>query len=233
MTTAFAPLPALGRVVTLPGVYAPQADSCLLAAAVRRERGVPGADVLDVCTGSGALAVYAARLGARVTAVDICRRAVLTARFNAWAAARRVAVHRGDLLGALPPGRTFDLLICNPPYVPAPGAVPPHRGPARAWDAGRDGRAIVDRVCEASASALRSGGVLLMVQSALSAPETTVRRLSALGLEAVVSDRAIVPFGPVLRGRMPWLRETGFVADDSENDSENREELVVIRAEKF
>ncbi|AXK34949.1 methyltransferase domain-containing protein [Streptomyces armeniacus] len=229
MTTTCAPLPELGRAVTLPGVYAPQADSLLLADAVRRERRVPGSDLLDVCTGSGALAVYAARLGACVTAVDIGRRAVLTARLNALLAARRVVVRRGDLLSALPPDRTFDMLISNPPYVPSPAEFPPRRGRARSWDAGWDGRAFVDRVCDASPSALRTGGVLLMVHSALSAPETTVRRLAALGLVAEISDRATVPFGPVLSARLPWLRENGLVDDAAEN----QEELVVIRAEKI
>ncbi|HCA84481.1 MAG TPA: methyltransferase, partial [Streptomyces sp.] len=53
-----------------PGVYAPQDDTSLLSAALREEPLVPGARVLDLGTGTGALAVAAARRGARVTAVD-------------------------------------------------------------------------------------------------------------------------------------------------------------------
>ncbi|MGW7350657.1 HemK2/MTQ2 family protein methyltransferase [Streptomyces sp. NPDC054784] len=228
MTTTFAPAPDWGRIVRLPGVYAPQADSALLAGAVGRERAVAGGDVLDVCTGSGALALHAARLGARVTAVDIGRRAVLTARLNALLAAHRIAVHRGDLLGSLLPGSTFDVLISNPPYVPAPEAVPPRHRDAVAWDAGPDGRLLVDRVCDAAAPALRPNGVLLMVHSALNGPDATVRRLAAAGLDAEITDRVTVPFGPVLRARLPWLRRNGLLADRTDD----REELVVVRAEK-
>ncbi|SOD63144.1 release factor glutamine methyltransferase [Streptomyces zhaozhouensis] len=210
----------------MPGVYAPQSDTLMLAAALRREGLVPGMDVLEVCSGSGALAVLAARAGAAVTAVDVGRRAVLSARINALLARRRVTVRRGDLFAAVP-DRSFDLVFCNPPYVPAPGESPPDRGAARAWDAGRDGRALVDRVCAGVAPRLRPHGVLLMVHSGLCAAEETLLRLEEAGLRAQVTDRARIPFGPVLRSRLPWLRRRGLVRPDEET-----EELVVIRGEK-
>lgn len=213
------------RMMTLPGVYAPQHDTRLLMAALNREEIGPGTEVLDVGTGSGALALHAARLGARVTAVDVARRAVATARLNALLHRRRITVRRSDLLAALP-GRSYDLVICNPPYVPSPlGRLPGH-GAARAWEAGRDGRAILDRVCESAPAALRPGGRLLLVHSGLCDSEVTLRRLSDAGLRAHVSDRALVPLGPVLRSRLRWLRETGLV-----DDGATAEELVVIRAE--
>jgi SAM-dependent methyltransferase len=146
-------------MITMPGVYAPQADSSLLAEALRRGGICAGMDVLDVCTGSGVLGVYAARL-ARVTAVDVARRAVLTARLNALLARQRLTVRRGDLFASLPV-RSFDVIVSNPPYVPAPGARLPRRGAARAWDAGHDGRAFVDRICEDAPAVLRPHGVLL------------------------------------------------------------------------
>ncbi|WP_031081259.1 HemK2/MTQ2 family protein methyltransferase [Streptomyces sp. NRRL WC-3549] len=214
------------RLVTLPGVYAPQHDTQLLMAAVNHEQIGPDTDVLDLGTGSGALALHAAQLGARVTAVDVARRAVLTARLNALIRRRRISVHRSDLLSALP-GRSYDLVICNPPYVPSPlGALPRH-GAARAWDAGCDGRAVLDRVCDTAPAALRPGGRLLMVHSGLCDSGTTVRRLTEAGLLATVTERARVPLGPVLRSRLRWLRETGLM-----DEEETTEELVVIRAEQ-
>ncbi|MFE2294031.1 HemK2/MTQ2 family protein methyltransferase [Streptomyces sp. NPDC059452] len=213
-------------VRTLPGVYAPQHDTHLLLRALARETVRPGSEVIDLGTGSGLLAVAAARRGARVTAVDVARRAVLTARVNALLARQRVSVHRGDLTDPVP-GQTYDLVLSNPPYVPSPLGPPPRRGNARAWDAGHDGRAVVDRICDAAPYLLRGGGVLLMVHSDLTGTEATLRRLSSGGLRAEVHDTASVPFGPVLISRLSWLRGRGLL-----DDRTDEEKLVVIRAEQ-
>ncbi|MFC3571855.1 HemK2/MTQ2 family protein methyltransferase [Streptomyces yaanensis] len=207
---------------TPPGVYEPQEDTWLLTRAMRREDIVPGTDVLDLGTGSGALALEAARLGARVTAVDISWRAVLTARMNALLSRQYISVRHGDLASAVP-GCSFDLVISNPPYVPSPGHGSP-RGAARAWDAGLDGRLLLDRICDTATALLRPQGALLVVHSALCGVEDTLSRLAAVGLSAAVTDRLRVPFGRVLRSRLAWLRERGLPADDLV------EELVVVRA---
>lgn len=102
---------------------------------------------------------------------------------------------------------------------------PPRKGAARAWDAGHDGRTLVDRICDAAPAVLRPTGVLLVVHSGLCGVDATLDRLTGAGMTPVVTDRAMVPFGPVLRSRLPWLRRTGLVRDEVE------EELVVIRAE--
>ncbi len=206
-----------------PGVYAPQYDTELLTRALHREGIDEGTSVLDLGTGTGALAVAAARRGADVTAVDVTR-AVLTARLNARLSGQSVTVRHGDLRAALPKG-PYDLLVSNPPYVPSPSPLP-RRGAARAWDGGPAGRTLVDHVCDAAPRALRPGGVLLMVHSALCDADATLERLAGLGMQAEVTDREFIPFGPVLRSRRTWLRRRGLLRDD-----ENREELVVVRAE--
>jgi release factor glutamine methyltransferase len=137
-----------------------------------------------------------------------------------------VQVRRGDL-SAPWSGRTFDSLVSTPPYVPARGTRPPLWGRARAWDAGRDGRHVVDRICAHAPSLLRPHGVLLMVHSGLCGADTTLRQLTAAGLTCSVTDRAYVPFGRVLTGRLPWLRDQGLIGAH-----EDKEELVVIRAER-
>ncbi|MFF7153992.1 HemK2/MTQ2 family protein methyltransferase [Streptomyces sp. NPDC008139] len=211
----------------MPGVYQPQQDTHLLMRAMCREAVAPGMHVLDLCTGSGALAICAARLGARVTAVDIAWQAVLSARANALRAGRRVRVLHGDLAGQRGRhDRPYDLVVSNPPYVPSPAAEPPVRGAARSWDAGHDGRAVVDRICATAPRVLAPHGVLLMVHSALCGVEATLASLAEAGLRAAVTDRELIPFGPVLRERTAWLRQAGLI--DGEQD---KEELVVIRAE--
>ncbi len=206
------------------GVYAPQTDTRLLRQAIRREGITDGTDVLDLGTGSGMLAVEAARLGGRVTAVDISWRALATARLNALLNGQSLRVRHGDLASAVP-GRRFDLVISNPPYVPAPDTAPP-RGPARAWDAGQDGRLLIDRICDTAPTVLRPRGTLLIVHSHLSGVDATLARLEKAGLRAEVVQRALLPYGRVLRSRLTWLREQGLTAGE-----ETTEELVVIRAE--
>ena len=183
-----------------------------------------GAEVLDLCTGSGLAAIAAARLGARATAVDVSRRSVLTVRVNARlnGVAGRVRAVRGDLFEAVP-GRSFDVIVSNPPYVPSgPGALP-ERGPARAWEGGPDGRAVLDRICAEAPGRLRPGGVLLLVHSSLCGIDATVERLAAAGLEARVAQRRRGPLGPLMLARTADLERRGVLAP-----GQREEEVVVI-----
>ncbi|MQY02221.1 Release factor glutamine methyltransferase [Actinomadura sp. RB68] len=210
----------------MPGVYRPQGDTFLLCAALRSAAVTAGASVLDVCTGTGAVAIAAARCGAsRVTAVDVSARAVLAARLNARVRGCAVRVHRGHLFAPVA-GERFDVITANPPYVPSPGAPGPHSR-ARAWDAGPQGREGVDRICAQAPALLVPGGTLLMVHSALCGVETSLESLREQGLKAAVVARDTVPFGPVLRARAAQLRARGLIAAGQEH-----EELVVIRADR-
>ncbi|MDX2561938.1 methyltransferase [Streptomyces sp. TX20-6-3] len=213
-----------GGLIALPGVYQPQADTRLLAHALAQEDLGPGTEVLEIGTGTGALALDAARRRARVTAVDVSWPAVVTARLNALRQRLPLRVVHGDF-AARSAGRRFDLVVSNPPYVPAPDVLPPSRGPERAWDAGPDGRAIIDRICANAPALLRPGGVLLLVHSQMCGAQETVDRLTGAGMTAEVTARASVPWGPVLRSRRTWLARVGLAAE-----AEEREELVVIRA---
>jgi len=213
------------RLAILPGVFRPRSDSWLLAAHLRDEV-EPGCAVADLCTGSGVLAVTAALAGAgSVAAVDVSHRAVATARLNALLNGVSVDAVRGDLVAALG-GRTFDVIVSNPPYVPAAADALPTRGPSRAWDAGRDGRALLDRICAAAPARLRPGGALLLVHSEVCGPGRTVELLAAQGMDAAVVARRRGPLGPLLRDRRDELARRGLIDADAQT-----EELVVVRGE--
>lgn len=108
-------------ILVLPGVFNPALffSSGLLAAALDPRTVPPGARVLDVGTGSGVLAVVAASLGARVTAIDSNPDAVRCARLNSILndCEDRVLVRGGDIFGAVD-GERFDVVLCNPPFYP-------------------------------------------------------------------------------------------------------------------
>lgn len=214
-------------VLSSPGVYRPQGDTYLLEHVLKRSRVCAGLDVLDVGTGTGALAMVAARCGARsVTAIDVSARAVLTAWVNARIRGLRVEVQRVESLAVLA-SRRFDLVLSNPPYIPSSASAPPLRGAARAWDAGHDGRAVLDVLCSVAPGMLRRSGQLLLVQSGLSDVDETVNRLQSSGLAASIVARRCQPFGPVLRQRVRYLEERGLI-----EVGQRTEELVVVRGVK-
>ncbi|MDE3724584.1 methyltransferase [Nocardiopsis sp. N85] len=209
----------------LPGVYRTQHDTSLLRAVLRRHGRVAGRSVLDVGSGTGALGIEAFRAGAAsVTSVDLSRRSVLTSWVNSRLHGIPATVRRGDLFAPVAP-RRFDLVLANPPYVPAPAPRPPRHRMARCWDAGPDGRFLLDRICAGASSVLSEDGALLLVQSELADEQATLERLEKAGLVPAVLARGRVPFGPVLRARAPALRARGLLAPD-----QTEEELMVIEA---
>jgi len=124
--------------------------------------------VLDLCTGSGCLAVLAAMRfpDAAVDAVDISAGALAVAARNVaeHGLDERITLHRGDLFGPVA-GARYDLILCNPPYVDAAGmaALPPEcrHEPALALDGGPDGIAIVRRIIDNAGRHLTGNAGLL------------------------------------------------------------------------
>ena len=207
----------------VPGVFRPRSDTWLLADALRRRPRLAGGTVLDVCTGSGAVAISAARAGAAaVTAVDVSMRAVLSVRLNARLNGVRVEALRGDLL-AVVPGRRFDLIVANPPYLPADEDALPARGAARHTEAGRTGRVLLDRLIDAAPAHLEPGGELLVLHSSINGEAATLARMRAAGLEPAVAERRPGPLGPLLSARAPGLEARGLLAP-----GDRSEELLVV-----
>jgi release factor glutamine methyltransferase len=211
-----------------PGVYPAQRDTWLLADVLRTElldAPVLPRRVLELCSGAGALSLVAAGFaGTDVTAVDCSRKALASAWINARRLGRRVRVRHGDLTAPVV-GKQYDLVVANPPYVPTPDDTLPTRGVMRAFDGGRDGRVVLDRVCEEAPTVLAPGGRLLLVHSAVNGVDATLRRLRSQGLDAEVAARCTHPFGPVFTARAAMLEERGLIAP-----GQRMEELVVVRA---
>lgn len=208
-----------------PGVYRAEGDTELLIDVTREGGFARGRDVLDVGTGSGALALAAARSGAAsVTAVDLSLRSVVTTWLNSRLHGARVAVQRGDLFGPVA-GRRFGLVMANPPYVPASSTRLPRHGMGRCWDAGPDGRALIDRICADVPHVLALGGDVLLVHSAVCDVDLTLAALKHAGLVPRVVTTATVPFGPVMRSRAAMLESRGLI-----RPGQREEELVVVGA---
>jgi len=148
------------------GVFVPRPETELLAG-WGIEHTAPGATVVDLCSGSGAIALAVAdeaRPG-RVVAVERSPAALAFLRRNA-AAASTVEVVAGDVTdpAVLSELRgTVDVVLCNPPYVPVGTAVPPEvadHDPAGAVFGGADGLTIIRPVIALAAGLLRPGGVV-------------------------------------------------------------------------
>jgi release factor glutamine methyltransferase len=214
------------RIFTPPGVFQPRSDAWMLIDAVRSATLQPRAATLDLCSGSGAVAVAAALRGVRsATAVDLHRRSAWTARMNARLNGVRVRALHGDLFEPVA-GRRFDLVTANPPYVPAPPGIAPERGD-HAWNAGRDGRAVIDRIIEQLPAHLTPGGCALLVQSSVTGTRETLDRLSEAGLEPTIVQRRRGPLGPILAGRIDYLISEGLL-----RGPRLEEELLVIGARR-
>jgi ribosomal protein L3 glutamine methyltransferase len=154
-----------------------------------RERGPR--QVLDLCTGSGCLAILAALAfpDARVDASDVSTGALTVARRNvaAYRLTRRVRLVRSDLFAGLGESR-YDLILCNPPYVPD---VELQRLPAEyrheprlALASGRDGLDFVRRLIDQAAGHLTRRGLLVVeVGNGRAAMERAFPRLGVTWLE--------------------------------------------------
>ncbi len=174
------------------GVYVPRWQSEPLARRAAERLPAHGTAV-DVCTGSGAIAIALQHLRprARVVATDVDARAV------ACAVANGVGAHLGDLFAPLPTSleANVDVVVGVVPYVPTPELPLLQRDTFTfetplAYDGGRDGTDILRRVLSDSARFLRSGGALLLEvggdQHALLADDLS--RLGYAGVEVLVDE---------------------------------------------
>ncbi|WP_187977435.1 putative protein N(5)-glutamine methyltransferase [Mycetocola sp. JXN-3] len=155
------------------GVFVPRRRTEYLALrAIARSFETPGAQILDLCTGSGAIALAVREHvpDARLIATDSDALALEWARQNLGT---DIPLYLGDLYAALPPSLlgTFDVIVANAPYVPTDSiagmpAEARDYEPTTALDGGHDGLSIHRRILADAARWLRPGGSLLIEISA-------------------------------------------------------------------
>lgn len=152
--------------------------------------------VLDLCTGSGCLAILASRNfpNARIDAVDLSKDALAVAARNVadYGLEDRLTLHRGDLFAPVE-GRRYDLIISNPPYVDAQGMAGLPREcraePKLAFDGGADGLDIVRRILDDARRHLTPrGGLLCEIGRCRPALEAAYPQLPLLWLDTEESD---------------------------------------------
>ena len=161
-----------------------------VARGLRSDRTAP-CRVLDLCTGSGAIAVALARElpAARVVGTDVSEAAVAIARRNVErnAVAERVEVRVGDLWAPVGDEK-FDLIVSNPPYIASAviPTLPPEvrREPVLALDGGADGMRFYDRICAEARAHLEAGGALV-VEHGFDQADAVRARFEAAGLTHV------------------------------------------------
>jgi release factor glutamine methyltransferase len=159
------------RYAVDPRVLIPRPETELLVEAALR--GVPKdapARVLDLCTGSGcvALSIAAERPQVSVWATDLMPGALEVAKANAEALGlgSRVPFFQGDLFDPVAPEARFDVIVSNPPYVKAAEIAglqrEVQREPRAALDGGADGLDVIRRLVPAALERLKPGGLLAM-----------------------------------------------------------------------
>jgi release factor glutamine methyltransferase len=185
-----------------PQVLVPRPETELLVeAAIARLPG--GGALLDLCTGSGciAISVALARPDARVVATELSPEALGVARENAVALGARVELLEGDLDGPVAAGERFDVVVSNPPYIPAGEisglAREVRREPRIALDGGVDGLDVLRRIVSRAPSRLRPEGLLYLEMH-----ETHALPLPAL---CVAAGFATAEVGRDLAGLPRWV----------------------------
>jgi len=159
--------------------------------------------VLDVCTGSGSIAVAIAKLtGAVVTATDICTNALSLAKENAALHNVDIRFVQGDLLSGIAP-QDFDIIVSNPPYIPTHelATLQPELSyePKLALDGGLDGMNPYRRLVPEAFNFLTPGGVLLLE---IGSPEVEgILQKAGYDMIRLINDYAGLP--RILTGRRP------------------------------
>lgn len=168
-----------------PEVYVPSDDTFLLADHLNVSE---NSKILDICTGSGLLAIVAAKKAKSVVAIDINPYAVRCTKLNSKLnhVDDKVEVIRADLFSGFTVDAKFDFIICNPPYLPVDEEMKIEDWLERSWNGGSTGRKIIDKILDTVSSHIVEGGKLLMIQSSVSNFEESIKILREKGFDVEI-----------------------------------------------
>jgi release factor glutamine methyltransferase len=146
-------------------------------------------------TGSGLLAILAAKQGTDVVAVDINPYAVQCAKQNAQrnGVGGKVALLQGDLFAPLRETAKFDLILFNSPYLPSEHGED-KTWLALAWAGGATGRQVIDRFIIDAPRYLEKAGKILFMQSNLAGVEETQEKFKTAEMTTEVVASLELPF---------------------------------------
>lgn len=152
-------------------VLIPRQDTETLAELVLQEQQSTEKKLLDLCTGSGCIAISLAVKGGyeSVTATDLSEEALKVAERNAKAHQKEIIFRQGDLFTALPQSEagTFDIITSNPPYIPTAviATLEPEvreHEPMMALDGTEDGLKFYRQIAKKAGTWLKPGGVIYL-----------------------------------------------------------------------
>lgn len=159
-------------ITVFDSVYEPAEDSFLLASIAPKLRG----SVLEIGCGTGIVSLTAAKIKKnKIVAVDISNDALKNAKYNAQKnKLTNIEFVKSNLFSSKKlNGRKFDYILCNPPYLPTNKEERIHGVINHAYDGGKDGRKILDKVLQRFTQYLKKEGTLFLIHSSLQNIEKT------------------------------------------------------------
>ncbi|MGC8940587.1 MAG: HemK2/MTQ2 family protein methyltransferase [Candidatus Nanoarchaeia archaeon] len=170
-------------------VYQPAEDSFLI------QKHIPnclkGMDVLDMGTGSGILAITAAKAGANVVAADCSEDVLKVAAQNAKLENVKIEFVKSDIFSNI--SKKFDLIICNPPYLPE-DEIDERIGPSKMYSGGKTGREFIQRFVENAPKFLKPKGKILIVFSTLTGEKKVLEIFKKNKFEPKILARQKLPW---------------------------------------
>jgi release factor glutamine methyltransferase len=193
-----------------PHVYPPQSDTLLL---LEHLSAGESDSVLELGVGCGLIALCLSLKAKAVVGVDsnhyAIQNAIHNAKQNNTTNARFI---HGDLYEPVN-GMQFDLIYANPPYVPTPPDWIETDIIETAWNAGCNGRKVLDRIIDGALEHLNQSSRIVLVQSSLADIPKTIEALESSGFQTRILAEKKEKLGPISMARLRWLESQGMLVD--------------------